>query len=164
MIKTSRAACQSPPPEFKQEPQHNIFTISSSFFTLYTLGSNGHHHPCLPSSVLFTLSPQTVSWSCPPESFSRPPPVMIDDKLLRGRKHVSWQHAEPLRQKVPSAGSPTCCTSWERKVSGWEGGSVAVNKSLKGTLQHLMRKKALSLPLRSAVNYRETCAVTPSSQ
>lgn len=26
------------------------------FFTLYTLGSNGHHHPCLPSSVLFTLS------------------------------------------------------------------------------------------------------------
>lgn len=91
MIKTSSAACQSPPPEFKQEPQHNIFTISSFFFfTLYTLGSNGHHHPCLPSSVLFTLSPQTVSWSCPPESFSRPPPVMIDDKLLRGRKHVSW--------------------------------------------------------------------------
>ena len=43
-------------------------------------------------------------------------------------------------------------------------GSVALNKSLKGTLQHLMRKKAPSLPLRSAVNYRETCAVTPSSQ
>ena len=27
-----------------------------------------------------------------------------------------------------------------------------------------MRKKAPSLPLKSAVNYRETCAVTPSSQ
>lgn len=50
--------------------------------------------------------------------------------------------------------------SWEPVVvvGGW------VTKSLKGTLlQHLMRKKGASPPLKSAVNYSQTGALTASS-
>lgn len=67
------------------------------FLKPHTLGSNCHHHPCLPSSLLFMLGPQTVGWSCLPESLSRPAQVMIDDKLLQGGKRVPWRHAELLR-------------------------------------------------------------------
>lgn len=46
---------------------------------------------------------------------------------------------------MPSAGSLPAALVGEES---WGG----VNKSLKGTLQHLMRKKATSLLLKSAVN------------
>lgn len=142
-------------------PEPNSLNSSrKTFFKVRTLGSNGHHHPCLPSSGLFALSPQTVSRSCLLESFSRPPQVMIDDKLLRGRKHISRSHAELLRQSCHQLAANWLC-GWGGKLgAGADGG---VNRSLKGTVQHLMRKKGTSPLLKSAVNYSETCAVTAAS-
>lgn len=79
------------------------------FFKPHILGNNGHHHPCLPSSVLFMLGPQTVSLSCLPESFSRPPQVMIDDKLLRGGKRVPPVATQSRSDKGAIIWQPILC-------------------------------------------------------
>lgn len=63
--------------------------------------------------------------------------------------------------KASISRQPTCFIVVEES---WGGGGGVVNKSLKGTRQHLMRKRNTSPLLKSAVNYNETCAVTPSFQ
>lgn len=127
-------------------------------FKPHILGNNGHHHPCLPSSVLFMLGPQAVSLSCLPESFSRPPQVMIDDKLLRGGKRVPPVATQSRSDKGAIIWQPILCAIVE------EGWGVEVNKRVEECLQRLMRKKVTSLLLRSAVICCEACALTPPCQ
>lgn len=57
-------------------------------------------------------------------------------------KNTSPDSTQRNSDKGAISWQPTCCTSW----------GVALNKSLKGTLQYLLRKKAASLLLKSAVN------------
>lgn len=85
--------------------------------------------------------PWTGGWSCPLESISRPPSVMIDDKLLRGGKRVPWWHMM------------AAYLQYERKL---------VDKTLQEFVQELMWREVTWVLLRSALNYTEVCAVTDS--
>lgn len=84
--------------------------------------------------------PQTVGWNCLPESFSRPPRVMIDDKLLWGRRHFSRAARRVAQTELPSAGKPYLLPKRCRKV---EAGKVAVGGGeWKGKKKKKKRKKA----------------------
>ena len=104
----------------------------NNFLRRSTLGSIGHHHPCLPGDVLFALSPQTVSRSCLLESFSRPPRVMIDDKLLWGRKHISRVARRATQTKLHQLAANWLLRCGGKLGAGGAGAGAGVKKKPQG--------------------------------